>query len=482
MFRSIFTKYISVFMLTIIVSFIVQISIISTLIGSYSDTSKEVSLSRAADTVAEYINENVTGASSVSEYIDENGDTLSDSIRLLLDYAGDVSVVISDIDGNVLYTAGKYVPAVGGSETYEVSADLLSNVTSSGYSFVSEDSEGIFASVKYVCGRAISSDGTVVGAVFTCSSKSNTDSLLNSLVSSTVLASLWVMLAALVAVYFLSERVVRPIRDISAAAKRFAAGDFDVRVNVVGKDEIAELAETFNNMAASLADLENMRSTFLANVSHDLRTPMTTISGYIDGILDGAIPPDKYEHYLKIVKNEVGRLSRLVSSLLDLTRIEAGVRKFTFVDFDICEMAREIIISMEARLTEKDLKVEFDSGSDNIFVTADRDAIYQVLYNICDNAVKFSREGGEYKVSASVYGKKVHVSVFNEGQGIPEEDIAHVFDRFYKSDKSRGLDKTGVGLGLYICKTIIDAHGETIAVNSEYGKYCEFSFTLTPKK
>ncbi|MCD7776641.1 MAG: ATP-binding protein [Firmicutes bacterium] len=481
MFRSIFTKYICVFMLTIIVSFVLQTVITSTLIGGYSDTSKEISLSRTAEAVAEYINGEMSEGTSLDEYIEENGQSVNQSLRLLLEYVGDVSVVIADGDGVVIYSAGGYVPDASSDTVYTVSSDLLENIYSGGYSFVSDDSEGVFSNVKYVYGLPIQLNGETVGAVFTCSAKSNTDTLLNSLIRSSILASLWVMLGALVAVYFISERVVRPIRNISAAAKEFAAGKFDVRVPVVGRDEVAELAETFNNMAASLADLENMRSTFLANVSHDLRTPMTTISGYIDGILDGVIPPDKYEHYLRIVKNEVSRLSRLVSSLLDLTRIEAGVRKFTFTEFDICEMAREIIISMEARLSEKNLKVEFDSVSDNIMVNADRDAIYQVLYNICDNAVKFSREGGEYKVSASVYGKKVHVSVYNEGQGIPPEDLPHVFDRFYKSDKSRGLDKTGVGLGLYICKTIMDAHGETIEVKSEYGKFCEFTFTLSPR-
>ena len=265
---------------------------------------------------------------------------------------------------------------------------------------------------------------------------------------------------------------------MNKAAKEFAAGHFDVRVPVNGNDEIAELAETFNNMAASLEHNEEMRRLFLANVSHDLRTPMTTISGFIEGILDGAIPPENTNHYLEIIAGEVRRLSRLVNSLLDITRIQAGERKFNMAPFDICELAREIIITSEQRLEAKKLDVVFDADSDNMFVNADRDAIHQILYNICDNAIKFSNEGGRYEIGIHEKSGKVTVSVFNEGIGITAEDLPYVFDRFYKSDRSRGLDKTGVGLGLYIARTIIEAHKEKIWVESEYGKWCRFSFTL----
>ena len=165
---------------------------------------------------------------------------------------------------------------------------------------------------------------------------------------------------------------------------------------------------------------------------------------------------------------------------MDISRIQAGDRKFTKTVFDICEMARQIIISFEQRIEEKKLDVVFACDFDKVMVYADRDAIHQVFYNLCDNAVKFSKSGGLYRIRIVEQNKKVYVSVYNEGQGIPENEIAYVFDRFYKSDKSRGLDKTGVGLGLYIVKTIIDAHNEEIWVKSAYGKYCEFVFTLQP--
>jgi len=234
----------------------------------------------------------------------------------------------------------------------------------------------------------------------------------------------------------------------------------------------------FNNMASSLERNEETRRTFLANVSHDMRTPMTTIGGFIDAILDGTIPEDQQEHYLKIVSSEIKRLSRLVSTLLDISKIQAGERKFTMEPFDICELSRQIIISLEQRLTDKNLDVEFECDDEKMIAVADRDAIYQVLYNICDNGVKFSNEGGKYKISVKDSDKKILVSVYNEGDGIPKEDLPYVFDRFYKSDKSRGLDKTGVGLGMFISRTIMEAHGENITVRSKQGEFCEFTITL----
>ena len=266
---------------------------------------------------------------------------------------------------------------------------------------------------------------------------------------------------------------------MSKAARSFAQGQFDVRVPVTGRDEVAELTVAFNSMAQSMQSLETMRSSFVANISHELRTPMTTIGGFIDSILAGAIPPERQPYYLTLISGEVKRLSRLVTSLLDISRIQAGERKFNMQPFDVCEMARQILISFEQQIDEKRLDVEFDCSQDKLFVIADHDAIYQIFYNICHNAVKFSREGGRYRVRLVEQEKKVFVSVFNEGQGIKEEDLPFIFERFYKSDKSRGLDKSGLGLGMYIAKTVIDAHGEEIWVRSAWGQNCEFFFTLT---
>lgn len=338
---------------------------------------------------------------------------------------------------------------------------------------------GVLDETSAVYAREVVTGGRVCGYMLTFASIENEVRLVSITRSAVINSSIWVMLAAVIAIYFITERIIHPLKTMTGAAKKFAKGDFSARVTVYGKDEVAELGNAFNNMAESLDNLEKMRNSFLANISHDLRTPMTTIAGFIDGINSGAIPPEKHEHYLGVISAEVHRLSRLVSQILDVSRLESGERKFNFTDFDIAEMARIILISFEQKIDDKHLEVEFIAAEDELIVNADKDAIYQVLYNLCHNALKFSREGGKFEISLTrTQNKKIKVTVFDEGQSISKDDSKLVFDRFYKTDKSRGLDKTGVGLGLYISKTIIEAHGEEIWVDSVEGQNCSFSFTL----
>ena len=300
---------------------------------------------------------------------------------------------------------------------------------------------------------------------------------MNVVYKALISSSLWVMLAAVVAVYFITERIIYPLKQMTRATSEYAKGNFENRIKVVGQDEVSELATSFNNMADALMNMEMMRNTFLANVSHDLRTPMTTISGFIAGITSGAIPPEKHGYYLNTIQGEVLRLSRLVSDILDISRLESGERKFNFAEFDIAEVSRLILISFEQKIEEKRLDVEFISD-DSVPVFADKDAIYQVMYNLCHNAIKFSRDEGKFRISIDYTDHDtVRISVFDEGQTIPDEDLPFVFDRFYKTDKSRGLDKNGVGLGLYICKAIIDQHKTVIGVNTNADS-CEFYFEL----
>ncbi|MCL2099916.1 MAG: HAMP domain-containing histidine kinase [Oscillospiraceae bacterium] len=301
---------------------------------------------------------------------------------------------------------------------------------------------------------------------------------ISQIVKTVIITCLWVLVAAMVITYLMTEKVISPVRAMNRAAKSFAAGRFDVRVPVKGGDEVAELAAAFNSMAADLAANEETQRSFISNVSHDLRTPMTTIAGFIDGILDGTITEDKHAYYLNIIESEIRRLARLVTVMFDITRIQAGERKFNKTVFDICETARLVLISLEQKIDAKNLEVEFFCDAEKMQVYADADAVHQVLQNLCENAVKFAYERGFFKIGIYDKAKWIDVSVFNTGEGISAEDIPFVFDRFYKSDKSRGLDKSGVGLGLFITKTIIDAHEENIQASSEYGRNCEFVFTL----
>ncbi len=316
------------------------------------------------------------------------------------------------------------------------------------------------------------------GIVLTFAGAQGQTDMAEEMMQSIIITVIWITIAVLIAIYGFSYSVMKPLREISRAAKDFSNGKYDTRVKVRGDDELAELAASFNELATVVQARDEMQNTFLSNASHDLRTPMTTIAGFIDGILDGAIPPEKQEYYLNIIKTEIKRLSRLVTSLLDISRLQSGERKFDMKPFNICELARQTVISFENQLEEKQLDVEFDFDDFDIMVIGDRDAINQVVYNLCHNAIKFAYENGKYKVSIKHENDKVRFTMYNEGIGISNEEIPFVFDRFFKSDKSRGLDKTGAGLGLFITKAIIKAHSEEIKVNSEYGKYCEFTFTL----
>lgn len=303
--------------------------------------------------------------------------------------------------------------------------------------------------------------------------------LANAVTKRMVVVSLWIFFAAMIVISLISRRITDPLKQIGEAAKEYAQGRFTVRVKVDGQDEITELSRAFNNMASSLAAHEENRNTFIANVSHDLRTPMTTISGFVDGILDGTIPPEDEKRYLETISAEVHRLSRLVNTLLEVSRLESG-RSMKVSDFNLTEKARQILISLMGKIETKKLDVEFEDGGTDIYVLADPDAIHQVLYNLLDNAVKFTQENGTIAIHISaVRGKKAQVRIRNTGEGIPAEEMAHIFERFYKSDRSRGLDKTGTGLGLYIVKTILDKHGESISVDSVVGSYTEFCFGLS---
>ncbi len=477
MFKSIFTKYITTFMLIILASFVMLAAIISTMMVTYYSDSAEQQITSTADSMKYLLEERLADypAESLSDYVKHHTDEVSAYFSALTRYYEDTALFVTDTEGNVLASVGFRDPSFGSTPVPE---SVMAAVREGSYQGDS-DLQGLFAMSRSVKGIALKSrGGTVIGAVFACSTSESINSLMRTTVKAIVMTCLWVLLAALIAVYFISEKIIAPLKHMSQAAKSFAAGRFDVRVPVTGHDEVAELAVAFNNMAGSLADLENMRSTFLSNVSHDLRTPMTTISGFIDALLDGTIPQEKHEYYLRMIGDEVRRLSRLVAALLDVSRIQAGDRKFVMSAFDICEMARVILISFEQKIDKKRLEVEFDTEAENLYVWADRDAIYQILYNICDNGVKFSREEGKYRIRILERDRKVFLSVYNEGEGIKSEELPHVFERFYKSDKSRSLDKTGVGLGLYIAKSIIDAHGEEIWVKSKHGEYCEFIFTL----
>ena len=286
------------------------------------------------------------------------------------------------------------------------------------------------------------------------------------------------VLISTVLIYIFSLRISRPLKKINDAARVIAGGEFHKRLDIKSGDEIGELANSFNHMVTALQNLEEMRRGFIANVSHELRTPMTSIRGFIEGILDGTIPPGRQKDYLNIVRDETNRLNRLVNDLLDLARLEAGEMTLTLKDFNINELVRRCIIKLESMIVKKDLDVEADFEEDEMLVKADADAIERVVINLIHNAIKFSPEKGKINLRTFRVKNTVLVSVQDNGVGIDEDEIDLIWERFYKSDKSRSKDKSGTGLGLAIIKNIINEHRQEIWVESEIGKGTKFTFSL----
>ncbi len=481
MFRSLFARLLVTIAFVLTVSFLILSAILSNFAGNYELGRREEDTDRTASAAAT-LTENEFGLSSqasLSAYISGRQQFLSSLYRAFLSNTEDTVLLLCDTDGTVLLAAdGSTAPAdySGKKLLYGIWGEAQSTGSfSSTEAALFEGEPSRVASAYALHGHG----DAVLGTVVAFSTVEGEGVLTRVLTRTVLLSSLWIVLGALVILYIFCERLAGPLREMSVVTKRFAKGHFDRRVTVRGNDEIAELGTAFNQMADSLEQLETMRNSFISNVSHDLRTPMTTILGFVEGITGGAIPEEKRDYYLGVIAEEVRRLSRLVTELLDLSRLQSGTRKFNFASFDICEMARLILISNEQRIDKKRLEVKFSADADNILVRGDKDAIHQVLYNLCDNAIKFAREGGTFSITITAMGKRrISVTVYNEGEGIPAADIPFVFDRFYKSDKSRSLDKTGAGLGLYIAKAIMEAHKERLALESREGEFCAFTFTL----
>ncbi|MDR1217340.1 MAG: HAMP domain-containing histidine kinase [Oscillospiraceae bacterium] len=278
----------------------------------------------------------------------------------------------------------------------------------------------------------------------------------------------------------MSKKMSAPINAMALAAHRFARGDFDVRVKETGRaDEIGQLMQAFNAMADSLERSESLRREFVANVSHELKTPMTVIAGFADGILDGTVPPENERKYLEIISSETRRLSRLVRGMLDTSRFRAQDREELLKEsFDIAEVIRVTLLGFSGRLEERGLDAAVDLPEEPVIVRGDKDSINQVVYNLLDNAIKFADDGSEIRISLWKQGAKAFVAIEDRGGVIPENEMPLIFDRFHKTDRSRSADREGVGLGLYIVKTILDNHNEDIYVTSD-GGMTRFVFTLS---
>ena len=364
---------------------------------------------------------------------------------------------------------------------HQVSHQALTAVSSAGSLDVITDLGGFYPVSYYVVAMPITSPGgaSPSGYVFVGSDSSSIMDAWGAFLIIFYVTAAAVLLVALIMSHIASKYQTKPINEMAAAAHRFARGDFSARVEVDGRlDEIGALTHSFNAMAESLEKAEQQRREFIANVSHELKTPMTTISGFADGILDGTIPPERQNQYLSTISSETKRLSRLVRRMLDVSRIQdSSPSTLNKTDFDISELLLQTLLNFEQKITGKGLDVDVQIPEERMTVTADADAINQVVYNLLDNAIKFSSPGGIITLSVWKQSGKSHISISNQGETIAAEELDLIFDRFHKTDRSRSQDRDGVGLGLYIVKSIINNHDEDIYVTSKDG-VTEFTFTL----
>ena len=386
---------------------------------------------------------------------------------------------LADINGNIVFYSNSGVEeeeklTLKGNRVPEIT---INSAITNGYYKETGNLMGFYNFPRYTVAVPVVADGEAFGVLYASCPANDMVKFLIEMLKMFLWSAIVVFAFSCGIIYLLAAKMVKPLKVMLDATHSFAKGDFSQRVPVSDYDEIGQLSMAFNNMASTLATTESARRSFVANVSHELKTPMTTISGFVDGILDGTIPQEKHSHYLSVVSNECKRLSRLVRSMLDTSRIEAGELEVNPVSFDISEIIRQTVFSFEHAIDEAHLEIA-GLETDKVMVYADKDLMHQVVYNLVDNAVKFVDEGGYIAFSYTDTPKMVFVSIRNSGKGIEREEATRLFDRFYKSDKSRSLNTSGVGLGLHIARSIVNYHEGEINVKSVLGEYTEFRFSV----
>ena len=390
----------------------------------------------------------------------------------------DVNFMICDEKGHVLLATDENLSG----QVVTMPEEMTREIAEEGWTFHKDDLDGLYDQNRLIVGvPAVSPDSQEpVGEVFVVATTNSLDAMWQGFISLFFMTAFAVLMISFVATSVFTMRHIQPIREMARATRQYAEGNFDVRMKDYGSgDEIAELAVSFNNMAETLQQTERQRRELIANISHELKTPMTTIAGYTDGILDGTIPPERERQYLQIISDESRRLSRMVRRMLDVSQLQAMDPLRGGNHFDLCESTRRVLISMEQKITDRELDVVAEIPEEPLLVKGDNDMITQVIYNLLENAAKFARTGSAlYLAVARGADGKAHVLVRNEGETIAAEELPLLFERFHKSDKSRSEDKDGVGLGLYIVKTILEQHKEKIQVTSEDG-VTTFSFSLS---
>ena len=426
---------------------------------------------------AEQISRNAAAMTDVDEL--EDWDTRM-SISMLSEATGN-HIFLCDKNGVVISCSDKSLGC--GHIGKQIPRTYITAINNNGQLEQLTDLNGFYDTVRVVVAEPIDIDNTLAGYVFVSKDSSVIVGAYGTFMYVFVLTITAVMSLAMVLSLVFSKQMTKSLDEMAVAARKYSHGDFSMRVSTTDRaDEMGALTDSFNEMADSLEKAERSRQEFIANVSHELKTPMTTIAGFAEGLLDGTIPKEDENKYLTIIADETRRLSRLVREMLDMSRMSDHVAApENMKDFNLNEAIIATLLNFETRAEDKKLAVELHLPDDTLTVRGNEDAIRRVIYNLLDNAIKFAKEGGTLGVSLWQQGEKAYVSISDEGETIPPEDLPFIFDRFHKSDRSRSLDRDGVGLGLYLVKSILNAHDEDIAVTSKDG-VTKFVFTMTLTK
>ena len=436
------------------------------------------------DSAVADLQQNCAAIADLASAYSSEGSMLNRDFMVNLDVSSRVSgadTIIFGTDGRALLCSE--VLSGCSHQGLRLSESYLTRVLENGSDVATGTIPQLYEESRFVASSIIRdyTTGEPLGIVVVSRPTHDTSVIMAKISNIFLMVSLLVMCVCFVAVLLILKRQSEPLKQMAHVARSFGHGDLDARVRLTQDypEEVEELAVAFNNMAQELQKSEYQRKEFVANVSHELKTPMTTISGYVDGILDGTIPEHRRRYYLQIVSDETKRLSRLVRSMLDISRLQdqGGIPDSKKVHFDMEEVLGQVLITFEKKITDKKLDVDVRMPEHPVFTFASQDMITQVVYNLIDNAVKFCPEGGTLGLTVKLGGNKAYISISNTGETIPPEELPLLFDRFHKIDKSRSQNRDGWGLGLYIVKTIVCSHGENISVSSRNGT-TEFTFTL----
>ncbi len=476
-----FAKYLTIMTSLILVSYLVLTTALTVFLSTRVATEKESLLTENVKLNAEYSERLFLNCTTQDE--------LNNALIIICNNLGvtsnaiDADVFFCNSDGKVVLCKEDFLYNYSSNSNgcmlhkgYQIPESIMT-ATQKGTYFSSTKIQGLFSERTFFAGCPVAVNGEYIGTVFASTPvQSSLKEYAGKIMSMYFTSALFAAVLSFLVVYAFTAKLTNPLRQMSNATKAYAQGDFSKRVTVRGADEFAELCQSFNRMASALSILESSRRSFVANVSHELKTPMTTIGGFIDGMLDGTIPPEKHDEYLQIVSNEIKRLSRLVTSMLNLSKIEAGELELKYNNMDILPLIIDCLLTFEQEIDKKNITVTGLEKMTPVVVNADKDMIYQVIYNLCDNAVKFTNDGGEISVFAGENSDNQScIAIQNTGDGISSEEIGRIFERFYKVDKSRSYDVKSAGLGLYLCKTIVEMHKGQIYAESAEGQFTRFT-------